>query len=300
MHRRHQHQNVPTEIIRTAVAIADLGSFTQAGEKLNLSQAAISAQVKRFEAFVGAPAYERVPGGVRLTERGAFAVVAARRMLEANDQIIRLGGGVSEKQPIRVGLSISYSAAFIPAWRSAPVDEPLILHCDQAANIHKAFAERRVDIACVVGTFGAGREPVVAWEEEVVWVRSRDFVLSPGAPVPLIDWPGSLSNEAGVRALDAAGLAYRFVVTCADFYAITEAVAAGLGVIAVPAPLAVAPMIVAPDYYLPPLPLVRAGIYVREGADTQRMKPIIDLLRVLQKPHRPVAAAPPKAVAAAF
>ena len=57
MHKRHQRTNVPTEIARTIVAIADLGSFTKAGDKLDLSQAAISAQVKRFETIIGASAF---------------------------------------------------------------------------------------------------------------------------------------------------------------------------------------------------------------------------------------------------
>ena len=44
MHRRYDGINIPIEIVRTLVAIADLGSYSKAGEKLGLSQPAISAR----------------------------------------------------------------------------------------------------------------------------------------------------------------------------------------------------------------------------------------------------------------
>ena len=53
MQRRYQHTNIPTEIVRTIVVIAEAGSFSKAGERLGLSQPAISAQVKRLQMMVG-------------------------------------------------------------------------------------------------------------------------------------------------------------------------------------------------------------------------------------------------------
>jgi DNA-binding transcriptional LysR family regulator len=62
MHRRHQHTNIPTEIIRTIVSIAETGSFSKTGEKLKLGQPAISAQVKRLQLLIGGPVFEKAPG----------------------------------------------------------------------------------------------------------------------------------------------------------------------------------------------------------------------------------------------
>ncbi len=59
MHRRYQHINIPTEIVRTLVVIAEMGSFSKAGEKLGLSQPAISAQMKRLQVLVGGTIFER-------------------------------------------------------------------------------------------------------------------------------------------------------------------------------------------------------------------------------------------------
>ena len=49
MHRRYQGINIPIEVVRTVVEIAEQGSYTKAGERLLLGQPAISAQIKRLQ-----------------------------------------------------------------------------------------------------------------------------------------------------------------------------------------------------------------------------------------------------------
>ena len=55
------------EIIR---AIADSGSFTAAGEKLHVSQSAISRQVLLLEAELGEPVFHRIGRRIRITPAG--------------------------------------------------------------------------------------------------------------------------------------------------------------------------------------------------------------------------------------
>jgi len=284
MHRRHQRLNIPTEVVRALVAIADTGSVSKTAEQLNLSQAAVSAQLKRLEAIVGEPVFARGPGGLKQTERGAIAIASARRMLDANDQIVRLGRADDDLQPVRIGLSMSHAASFLPMWSAAATDEPVILRCDRTTIIAEAFSRGLIDIACLLAPPIAQADPILAWDEEVVWVRSRDFVISPGAPFPLIDWHGSLSNEVATRALDAAGLSYRFVVTCTDFHIVMKAVQAKIGVIALPAALVAEPLKVATDYYFPRLRPLRAGIYVRDGFDSKSARYTIEKLMSLKRP----------------
>ena len=58
MHRRYQHLNIPIEIVRTVVAIAETGSLSKAGERLGLSQPAVSSQVKRLQNLIGGAFFE--------------------------------------------------------------------------------------------------------------------------------------------------------------------------------------------------------------------------------------------------
>src|SRR3984957_17666345 len=101
MHRRHQHLNIPIEIVRTVVAISETGSLSRAGERLGLSQPAVSAQMKCIKTFLGGEIFRKTPNGTAPTPLGKLVLDQARRMLEANDQMLRLGGTAEGPQPLR-------------------------------------------------------------------------------------------------------------------------------------------------------------------------------------------------------
>ena len=52
------------------IEVAELGSFTRAGEKLGYSQPTISFQIKQLEEELGAKLFERINHTVTLTDRG--------------------------------------------------------------------------------------------------------------------------------------------------------------------------------------------------------------------------------------
>lgn len=57
-------------------------NFTRAAERLNLTQSAVSHQLKALEAELGEPLFARAGRGVRLTEAGQTALEHAERVLE--------------------------------------------------------------------------------------------------------------------------------------------------------------------------------------------------------------------------
>src|ERR1700753_4486834 len=102
MHRRHQHLNIPIEIVRTVVATPETGSLSKAAERLGLSQPAISSQVKRLQSLVGGALFLKTANGTTTTELGKLALQHARRILEANDQVLLLGGNADSPQVLRL------------------------------------------------------------------------------------------------------------------------------------------------------------------------------------------------------
>lgn len=56
--------------LRIFHAVADASSFTHAGEKLNLSQSAVSRQISTLEESLGVPLFYRHARGLMLTEQG--------------------------------------------------------------------------------------------------------------------------------------------------------------------------------------------------------------------------------------
>lgn len=61
---------LPLNALRAFEASARQLSFTRAGLELNVTQAAISAQVKNLEARLGVPLFRRLPRGLALTDEG--------------------------------------------------------------------------------------------------------------------------------------------------------------------------------------------------------------------------------------
>src|SRR5258708_7790667 len=134
MHRRHQHLNIPIEIVRTVVAISETGSLSKAGDRLGLSQPAISSQIKRLQGLVGGALFLKTANGTTTTELGKLALQQARRILEANDQLLRLGGNTEGAQPLRLGLSTLFRQKFIQHQTPDTVAD-IFIHADHSTQI---------------------------------------------------------------------------------------------------------------------------------------------------------------------
>src|SRR6185436_9941847 len=96
--------NIPTDLLRTFVAICELGSFTKTAHLLDLTQPAVSAHMRRLESMIGADLITKSLTGVVLTECGAEVLRHARRMLAINDQIVSGSGVEVQPQVVRVGI----------------------------------------------------------------------------------------------------------------------------------------------------------------------------------------------------
>lgn len=69
--------------IQTFLAIAELGGFTRAGQRLHRSQPAISRRLEILEHELGAPLFERLRGRAQLTEAGRAFLPHAEAALAA-------------------------------------------------------------------------------------------------------------------------------------------------------------------------------------------------------------------------
>jgi DNA-binding transcriptional LysR family regulator len=73
--------------LRTFREVADALSFTRASQKLNLTQSAVSHQIKALEHELGEPLFIRAKRGVKLSDAGRLALEYAERILEEADAL---------------------------------------------------------------------------------------------------------------------------------------------------------------------------------------------------------------------
>ena len=277
---RQHYSSVPTEIMRSVVGIAEEGSISKAARALGVSQPAISAQLKRIEDYVGGSIFEKSAHGAALTELGKVVLIQARKILEANNQLQLLRGTHTQGRASRVGLCDLYAQrAFKDIATSSFLDVSIV--ADSSAEIVKGLVNRFIDIGLFLQMPGNPIDPSIRLvrerAEELVWVRSPEFVLSPGAPIPLLTWGGQVTHDLMIHTLEKCGLIYRIAFSSPDHQAHLEAARRGLGITALPKRLVPVTLVQAKEYYLPPLALPMLYLGIRTGVDIKNNK-FLDIL----------------------
>jgi DNA-binding transcriptional LysR family regulator len=289
--------NIPTELLRTLIAVVDMRSFTKAAQSLGVTQPAVSAQIKRLQALLGTDLLDKRAPGVTLTPSGELVVNYARRLLSINDQILDLAGPHPSDQTLRVGAAGDFGVADISSalicFRARHPQSRFVLRCSGMGELQRDLREGAIDVMVWTSSGDPGCESRHRWREELVWVRGATAGIDPERPVPLVSYgeecPFTLST---VAALNAAGRDSELVYVGPSIAGIAAAVAGGLGVTALPRSRALLPgTVIWEDAPLPTLPMIECGICVRPGGDVRLREDLSDTLASALRLHGHVVGA---------
>ncbi len=121
----------PLPWLRAFEAAARHSSFTAAAEELNLTQAAVSHQVRSLEKHLGVTLFERLPRSLRLTEMGAAYLPPLRRSFgELAAATSGLFGSSSKRT-----LTIRAPVSFVGLWLSQRIKSFIELYPDMSVRI---------------------------------------------------------------------------------------------------------------------------------------------------------------------
>ena len=101
--------------LRVFHAVADAGSFTHAGDTLNLSQSAVSRQVSALEQSLGTPLFHRHARGLILTEQGETLYETAHNVFA---QLAKVQTQLAENKerpqgPLKVSTTVAFGSVFL-------------------------------------------------------------------------------------------------------------------------------------------------------------------------------------------
>lgn len=136
--------------LRIFHAVAEAGSFTHAGDKLHLSQSAVSRQISALEISVKTPLFHRHARGLILTEQGETLY---RTVKEVFYKLSMAQARLSESKDRPSGpLKITTTVAFGATWLTPLMKEFLDLYPDVEVSLILADQEmdlgmREADIA---------------------------------------------------------------------------------------------------------------------------------------------------------
>lgn len=95
-------------------AVAHEDSLTKAAERMNLSQSALSAQIRKLEQEVGHALFERINKKLLLTEAGRIVLDYADVIFKTGDELVSTlrGQPLADRQVLRVGALTTLSRNF--------------------------------------------------------------------------------------------------------------------------------------------------------------------------------------------
>jgi DNA-binding transcriptional LysR family regulator len=275
--RRH---DIPPALLRSFVAINQLGSFSKAAANLGLTQPAISGQMKRLQQLVGGEIFVRNSTGMALNELGQLVDQYARRILALNDQVIAIAGKVHNHETIRLGVQNAFALnSLIEVKNRCEASADRLFHyvCGNAREMNDLVTAGYVDLAFATCSSEARRNVLVEWNERLGWVRSRhSSPVTLDQPLPFVGRKAGFMDQMAFQRLDDLAMPYQITFQGTDLGALVAAVLADIGLMIAPVRYIPEPLIVARDSLLPELPELRVGVFCREGFDLKRNKAVVN------------------------
>lgn len=276
--------NIPTELLRTLVAVADLRSFTKAAHALGVTQPAVSAQIKRLQLLLDCDLFDKSAPGVSLTPSGELLINYGRRMLSINDQIVEMAVPRLGSQALRIGVPGDFAALLLPPilarYRSRNPDTRFTVRNENFDLMSRDLRQGELDLMIGLSECGIVLDARHQWMEPVVWAREPGFELDPGAPVPLVTFgPVCALHRAAIAALSRVQRSFEVVFIGSSEASIQAAVKGRLGVCLTPRSRARAAGIeIWENAPLPPVGDLYCGIYLGETGDRMVLEELADAI----------------------
>ncbi len=169
-------------------AIAHEGGLTRAARRLNLSQSALSIQLRQLEEQLGHPLFARVGKRLELTEAGRIALDYAETIFRAGDELVgTLQGHGPAQRVLRVGaiatLSRNFQLELLRPLMGRP-DVELIIRTGSMRELLAGLAARNLDL--VLSNLPVPRDAATGWHSRLLAEQPVSLVgRAEGDVVPL-------------------------------------------------------------------------------------------------------------------
>ncbi|MCV2891556.1 LysR family transcriptional regulator [Lentibacter sp. XHP0401] len=256
-------------VLRSFVAVVDNGGVTRAAGVLNLTQSAVSMQIKRLEELLGFALFDRVGRKLVPTAAGEQLLGYARKLVALNDEAVTRLMHPAFEGVLRFGVPHDLVYPVIPQVlqqfvRAFPRVK-IQLETGFTAGLHASFARGELDIILTTETqLKEGGETLA--ELPLVWYGRQEGHAFQKRPLPLAYARTCVFRPQVTRALDASGLAWDMVVDTEADASVTAMVGADLAVIALLKGQEIAGLAPLPrGHGLPDLPLQKVNLYQASG-----------------------------------
>jgi DNA-binding transcriptional LysR family regulator len=281
--------------LRSLLTVAETGGVTRASARLNLTQSAVSMQIKRLEEAVGQPLLDRTGRGVALTAQGEMLLSYARRMLTLNDEAVGRMTGEAWEGELVLGAPHDVVYPHIPGVLSRFARNHPRVRVTLVSSITRALKEKlaRGEADLILTTedrLDPGGETLAL--SQMVWIGAPGGQAWKRRPLPLAFEAGCLFRAIALKALERDGIDWTMAVEADSTRTVEASVSADLGLCAI-LESAVQPYfeVVQHGGALPALPKMRIGLYRAAGPKAALIDRLADAVREAYGAAPAVAAA---------
>ena len=214
-------RNIDLALLRAFVTVAETGGMTSAAKALNLTQAAVSQQIRRLEEFFGMQLFTRDNRRPVLTACGERLIAYAQRMLAINDEVWGVMTSPDFEGEVRLGVPHDIVTPFIPPiLKSFNQQWPRVrvtLVCLATFRLLKMLEEGEIDLALTTEPH-PGQQGELLLPDQLVWVGARGGEAHLRRPLPVSFGDATCAFRAvTIKALGEAGLDWRLTCETSDF-----------------------------------------------------------------------------------
>lgn len=225
--------DIDPALLRALAAVKQTGGFTQAAARLNLTQSAISHQVRRLEQLVGWTLVARTTREVMLTDEREAFLSCGHRVLSALDELDRRFRRKVVSGIVRLGLPDSFLGTYLPdllARFAARFPEvQLAVSVRMSLDLNGMIGTGELDLA-VVMEVGDTPDDMLLRSEQLVWAAAETFRhVRPSLPLALYP-PPCINRRVALHALARHKVAWHVALTCPSPDGILGSLRSGLAV----------------------------------------------------------------------
>ncbi len=226
-------RNLDLTALRSFVAVADAGGVTRAAGLLNLTQSAVSMQIKRLEDSLDQPFFVRAARKLTLTPEGEQLLTYARRMLSLNDEALSRLTCQSFEGEVRLGVPHDIVYPQMPRVLKRLAQEFPRVRINLASSftrlLREGFAHGDHDIILTTEEEPMPGAEVLA-TRDLVWVGAPGGTAWQRRPLRLGFQEGCFFRPIAQSALEEAGIDWEIGVEGRNEQVVEAMVAADLAV----------------------------------------------------------------------
>ncbi|WP_449433154.1 LysR substrate-binding domain-containing protein [Pseudomonas putida] len=232
--------------LKTLIAVAREGTFAAAGNKINLTQAAVSAQMQRLEAELGFELFERKGRSAHLNRRGQQILLQAQEVIRMYNNLGSTEPGAPPSVQVNIGAIASIQRSLLPSalaqfHRARPECRTRIIP-GLSLELLSAVDSGEIDVAVII-------RPPFTLQSDLCWTNlaSEPYRLIVPRKLSEAEWTEALTSQPFIRYdrssfggrqvdrfLRQMHFTPREVCELDELDAITELVGKGVGVALVP------------------------------------------------------------------